>query len=281
MGTKDTNHYPSVAGIGCAEHVAIVREIFTMIPGRYDFLNRMLSLRRDVAWRRFAVRKMRFFNTFRLLDVATGTADLAIEAAVRYPEIHVTGIDFIAEMLAPGRKKIVDRGLAGRIRLLHADALALPFPDGSFDAVGIAFGIRNIPDRLAALREMKRVLVPGGRIYILEMNAPGNRLRRGIFAPYLKHILPGIVRLFSRNPAAYRYLVDSILHFPAPPAFLALMDEAGFRDMERHSLTLGITSLYIGSRAKDGCPERNPDLDRGDPACHNADNCAAPKFRRL
>ena len=281
MGTKDTDHYPPVTGIGRDEHVAMVREIFATIPGRYDFLNRVLSLRRDVAWRRFAVRKMRFFNTCRLLDVATGTADLAIEAAMRHPEIGVTGIDFVFEMLAPGRRKIADRGLAGRIRLLQADALALPFPDGCFDAAGIAFGIRNIPDRLAALREMRRVLVPGGRVYILEMNAPGNRLRRGIFSPYLGRILPIIARLFSQNPAAYRYLVDSILHFPAPPAFLALMKEAGFRDMERHSLTFGITSLYIGSRADDGCSERNRDLDRGDQACHNANDCAAPEFRRL
>jgi demethylmenaquinone methyltransferase / 2-methoxy-6-polyprenyl-1,4-benzoquinol methylase len=253
MGAKDTDHYPPVAGIGRDEHVAMVREIFTTIPGRYDLLNRVLSLRRDVAWRRFAVRRMRFFDTRRLLDVATGTADLAIEAAMRHPEIRVTGIDFIAQMLTPGRKKIAERGLAGRIRLLQADALALPFPDGCFDAAGIAFGIRNIPDRLAALREIRRVLVPGGRVYILEMNAPPDRLRRGIFAPYLGRILPVIAQLFSRNPAAYRYLVDSILHFPAPLVFLSLMKEAGFGDRERHSLTLGITSLYIGSRAKDGC----------------------------
>jgi demethylmenaquinone methyltransferase / 2-methoxy-6-polyprenyl-1,4-benzoquinol methylase len=252
---KDTDHnsYPPVTGIGREEHIAMVREIFTTIPGRYDLLNRVLSLRLDVAWRRFAVRKMRFFNTCRLLDVATGTADLAIEAAMRYPEIHVTGIDFIAGMLAPGRKKITERGLTGRIRLLQADALALPFPDGSFDAAGIAFGIRNIPDRLAALREMRRVLIPGGRVYSLEMNAPPDRLRRGIFAPYLGRILPLIAHLFSRNPAAYRYLVDSILHFPAPPAFLALMAEAGFENRERHSLSLGITSLYIGSQVREGC----------------------------
>jgi demethylmenaquinone methyltransferase / 2-methoxy-6-polyprenyl-1,4-benzoquinol methylase len=251
MGIQDMDHYPPVAGIGRDEHVGMVREIFATIPGRYDLLNRVLSLRRDVAWRRFAVRKMRFFDTCRLLDVATGTADLAIEAAMRHPEIRVTGIDFVAGMLAPGRKKIADRGLAGRIRLLQADALALPFPDGSFDAAGIAFGIRNIPDRLAALREMRRVLVTGGRVYILEMNAPPDRLRRGIFAPYLGRILPVIARLLSQNPAAYRYLVDSILHFPAPPVFLSLMKEAGFGDRERYSLTLGITSLYIGSRVRD------------------------------
>jgi demethylmenaquinone methyltransferase/2-methoxy-6-polyprenyl-1,4-benzoquinol methylase len=244
----DRNNYPPVNGIGRNEHVGMVREIFTTIPGRYDFLNRVLSLRRDVAWRRFAVRKMRFFDTFHLLDVATGTADLAIEAARRHPEIQVTGIDFVREMLAPGRQKITDRGLAGRIHLLQADALELPFPDGSFDTVGIAFGIRNIPDRLTALREMRRVLVPGGRVCILEMNAPRNRLWRGLFAPYLHCVLPVIARLFSQNPAAYLYLVDSITHFPAPPAFLAMMEEAGFRDLARYSLTLGITSLYTGQR---------------------------------
>jgi demethylmenaquinone methyltransferase / 2-methoxy-6-polyprenyl-1,4-benzoquinol methylase len=248
---KSSNSYPPVTGIGRDEHVGMVREIFTTIPGRYDFLNHLLSLRRDVAWRRFAVRKMRFFNTYRLLDVATGTADLAIEAARRHPDIRVTGIDFIREMLASGRKKITDRGLAGRIHLLQADAMTLPFPDGSFDAVGIAFGIRNMPDRLRALREMRRVLVPGGRVCILEMNAPRNRLWRGFFAPYLHCVLPGIARLFSRNPAAYRYLVDSIFHFPPPNLFLGMMAEAGFDDLERHSLTLGITSLYIGRRPQD------------------------------
>jgi demethylmenaquinone methyltransferase/2-methoxy-6-polyprenyl-1,4-benzoquinol methylase len=179
---------------------------------------------------------MRFFKTFRLLDVATGTADLAIEAARRHPGIRVAGVDFVREMLAAGRPKIAGRGLAGRINLLQADAMNLPFPDGSFDAVGIAFGIRNMPDRLRALREMRRVLVPGGRIFILEMNFPRNRL------------LPGVARLFSGNPAAYRYLADSILHFPAPQAFLEMMKEAGFRNPERYSPTFGITCLYVGRR---------------------------------
>jgi demethylmenaquinone methyltransferase / 2-methoxy-6-polyprenyl-1,4-benzoquinol methylase len=243
--------YPSVSGIGRDEHVGMVREIFATVPAHYDFLNHLLSLRRDVAWRRFAVRKMHFFNTFKLLDVATGTADLAIEAARRHPAIRVTGVDFTGEMLALGRQKIASRGLGDRIRLLQADAMKLPFPDGSFDAVGIAFGIRNIPDRLGALREMRRVLVPGGQIFVLEMNFPRNRLSQAFFALYLKHLLPGIARLFSGNPAPYYYLADSILHFPAPRAFLGLMEEAGFRDLNRYSLTLGITCLYIGSNS--GC----------------------------
>jgi len=243
---KDEDRYPPVTGIGREEHIGMVREIFATIPGRYDFLNHLLSLRRDVAWRRFAARKMVFFDTFRLLDVATGTADLAIDAALRHPGIRVTGIDFVREMLVPGQRKIAARGLAGRLDLLQADALALPFPDGRFDVAASAFGIRNMPDRLAALREMRRVLVPGGRIQILEMNPPPKWIRRIFFAPYLKRVLPAIARFYSKNPAAYGYLVDSILNFPTPEAFLKMMAQAGFRDLERHSLTLGITSLYIG-----------------------------------
>ena len=243
---KDEDRYPPVTGIGREEHIGMVREIFATIPGRYDFLNHLLSLRRDVAWRRFAARRMVFFDTFRLLDVATGTADLAIDAALYHPGIRITGIDFVREMLVPGQRKIAARGLAGRLDLLQADALALPFPDGSFDVAASAFGIRNMPDRLAALREMRRVLAPGGMIQILEMNAPPKWIRRIFFAPYLKRVLPAIARLYSKNPAAYGYLVDSILNFPTPEAFLKMMAQAGFRDLERHSLTLGITSLYIG-----------------------------------
>jgi demethylmenaquinone methyltransferase/2-methoxy-6-polyprenyl-1,4-benzoquinol methylase len=238
--------YPPVTGIGRAEHVGVVREIFATIPERYDFLNHLLSLRRDVAWRRAAVRRMRFFNTFRLLDVATGTADLAIEAARRHPNISVTGVDFVPEMLAAGWRKIAAQGLADRIRLVQADAMQLPFPDGSFDAVGMAFGIRNMPDRFQALREMRRVLVPGGRAFILEMNFPQNRLWQGFFAVYLNRLLPGVARLFSGNPAAYRYLGDSILHFPAPPVFLGLMEEAGFSQVTGRGMTFGITRLYSG-----------------------------------
>jgi len=246
---SDRRRYPPVSGIGRDEHVGMVREIFSTITGRYDFLNRLLSLRRDVAWRRFAVRRMRFFKTYRLLDIATGTADLAVETALRHPQVRIAGLDLVREMLVVGARKIARRGLSGRIDLIQGDALALPFPDGSFDAVSVAFGIRNMPDRPGALREMRRCLVPGGRVFILEMNAPRSRLWKKVFAPYLKRVLPGIARLFSRNPAAYLYLVDSILHFPPPKVFLGMMEEAGFQKVERHSLTLGITCLYIGRRA--------------------------------
>lgn len=254
MGKTDNGKYPPVAGIGHNDHVGMVREIFATIPGRYDLLNRVLSLRRDVAWRRLAVRGMRFFNTFRFLDVATGTADLAIEAARRHPGIQIEGIDFAPQMLALGHQKIRDRGLEGRIRLFRADAMKIPFANGSFDAAGIAFGIRNMPDRLEALQEVRRVLAPGGSVHILEMSAPQNRIVRGLFAPYLKRALPRAARLFSRNPAAYLYLVDSILHFPPPAAFMQMLRDAGFEALECRPLTLGITHLYIGRRPWKGLP---------------------------
>jgi len=240
--------YPAVTGINRDEHIGMVREIFASIPGKYDFLNHLLSLRRDVAWRRFTIKKMRFFKTYQLLDVATGTADMAIEAALTHPGIRVKGMDFVAEMMFPGKRKIAERGLAGRVELLQADATSLPFGDENFDAASIAFGIRNIPERIVALREMRRVLVPGGKAYILELNAPQNRLWRKAFAPYLMRVLPRVARLFTRNPAAYLYLVDSIIHFPPPAEFLAMMEAAGFSELEHFSLTLGITSLYVGRK---------------------------------
>src|SRR5208337_1247350 len=154
--------YPSVREVTDEERILMVKEIFSTVTTRYDFLNHFLSLRRDIAWRRFTVRKMRFSGTHRFLDVATGTADLALGAALKYPGVFVVGLDFMEEMLHEGQAKIARKGLSGRIQLLRGDALALPFPDDSFDVAGMAFGIRNIPDKARALAEMARVVVPGG-----------------------------------------------------------------------------------------------------------------------
>ena len=228
------------------EHIGMVREIFSTITGKYDFLNHFLSLRRDIAWRRSAVRKMRFFRTYRFLDVAAGTADLAIDAAYRLPHIQITGLDFVREMLDLGRVKIEKKRLSDRIRFLRSDALELPFPDNSFDVAGIAFGIRNIPKKIRALREMMRAVVPGGQVMVLEMTFPRNRLFKGIYRIYLNRMLPHLARVFSSNPAAYHYLADSIMNFPTPEGFAGLMEEVGLTKVEKHSLTMGITHLYIG-----------------------------------
>jgi demethylmenaquinone methyltransferase/2-methoxy-6-polyprenyl-1,4-benzoquinol methylase len=238
--------YPSVAEMNGDEHIGVVREIFSSITQKYDFLNHLLSLRRDIAWRRFTARRMRFFRTYRFLDVATGTADLAIDAAQRHLRIRVTGVDFVPEMMELGLGKIEKKGLSGRIRLIMSDALHLPFPDNSFDVSGIAFGIRNIPRRIRVLREMTRVVVPNGQVMVLEMTPPRNRIFQGIYRTFLRKILPHLARSFSPNPAAYDYLGDSIMHFPSTGDFVRFMGEAGLEKVDVFSLTLGITHLYIG-----------------------------------
>ncbi len=230
-----------------AERMEEVRGIFSSIPRSYDFLNHFLSFRRDVAWRRFTVRRMRFSRTRRLLDVATGTGDLAIEAALAHPEITVVGLDLVPRMLDIGRDKVRKRGLEGRVRLVEGDALELPFDDGSFDVASIAFGIRNIPDRAAALREMARVVVPGGRVLVLELTRPRNGFVRAFYAIYLNGLLPILGRLISGDSQAYRYLADSIMEFPSPEEFSEIMRGAGFEGVRAHPLTFGVAHLHEGT----------------------------------
>ncbi len=240
------DRYRPVKHMSDAERIRAVKEIFSTVTGRYDFLNHLLSLRRDIAWRRFAAQKMRFFETNRLLDVATGTTDLAIEAARQHPSVRVTGLDFVQAMMKRGVAKISEKGLSGRIRLVRGDALALPFPDRSFDVASMAFGIRNIPGRTCALREMRRAVVAGGQVMVLEMTFPRSSLFQGLYHLYLNRILPRVARAFSKNPSAYEYLGDSIMNFPDPETFSAMMEEAGLVRVEKYSLDFGITYLHVG-----------------------------------
>jgi demethylmenaquinone methyltransferase / 2-methoxy-6-polyprenyl-1,4-benzoquinol methylase len=158
------------------------------------------------------------------------------------------GVDFVQEMIDLGRLKIEERRLSDRIRILRGNALNLPFRTGSFDVVGIAFGIRNIPDKVKALQEMSRVLVPGGQVMILEMTLPRGRLFRRPYSIYLNRVLPRIARIFSQNPAAYAYLADSIMNFPAPDAFAAIIEKAGLRNVEKYPLTFGTTYLHMATK---------------------------------
>ncbi len=240
--------YRSVREVTDEERIGMVKEIFTTVTARYDFLNHFLSLRRDVAWRRFTAKRMSFPLTGRYLDVATGTADLIIEVARRHKDILATGIDFVKDMLDVGQAKAAKRGLSDSIQLMQGDALALPFRDDSFDVAGMAFGIRNIPDKAQALREMVRVVVPGGRIMVLEMSFTRNWFSTLLYRTYLNRMLPRIARRFSLNPGAYAYLADSIMNFPSPREFLSLMADAGMVELETHKLTFGATYLYTGMK---------------------------------
>lgn len=228
------------------QHQGVVTEIFSSINRRYDFLNRLLSMRRDVAWRRALIRNMRFSGTCRLLDVATGTADVALGAAKEYPRIEITGIDPSGAMLAIGKEKVSRAGLDARISLIEGDALKMPFPDMSFDVAAIAFGMRNISDRTGALREMARVTVPGGAVMVLEMGLPRPGLFRQLYTWHIGTVVPFVARLFSSNPPAYEYLADSIINFPSPEDFASLMESAGLKDVRITELTFGITRLFVG-----------------------------------
>ncbi len=248
MEKRVISKYPSVTKVTDEQRIEMVKDIFSTVTGKYDFLNHFLSLRRDVAWRRFTARKMVFGPTRRFLDVACGTGDLSIGAVRAHPEISVMGLDFVREMLDAGQVKVRGKGLSSRISLLHGDALHLPFRDNSFDVSGMAFGIRNIPDKPRALREMMRVVVPGGQVMILEMTFTRNWFSNLMYHAYLNHVLPRVAKRFSMNPAAYHYLADSIMNFPTPAEFAAIMEDAGLLHVERHKLTLGTTYLYVGKK---------------------------------
>jgi len=240
--------YPAVATVTGAQHIDMVEDIFSTIPGRYDFLNHLMSFSLDRGWRAFAVEKMRFFRTHRFLDIATGTGDLAIAAACAYPAIQVTGLDFAREMMAVATDKIDRLRLSDRIALLQGDAMQIPLPDRSVDVSAVAFGIRNMPDRKKALKEMRRVTTPGGQVMVLEMNFPRQAWWAGGYRLYLRYIMPRIAAAFTKNPAAYRYLADSIMNFTQPDAFARLMREAGLKNVVQYPLTLGTTYLHVGKR---------------------------------
>ena len=228
------------------ERIANVKKIFDTITPQYDIMNRILSGRQDVAWRRFAARKVPAHSE-RFLDIATGTGDLAIDIAHRHRKIEVTGLDFSERMMETGVVKVRKRNLDKRISFVAGDATRLPFGDNHFDAAGAAFGIRNMPDKQGVLREMKRVVRPGGKIMILEMTFPQNSTLRGFFIWYFRNIIPRIGALVAGNKSAYQYLPDSIHDFLHPDEMKDLFKEAGLREVRAYPLTFGISYLHTGT----------------------------------
>jgi demethylmenaquinone methyltransferase/2-methoxy-6-polyprenyl-1,4-benzoquinol methylase len=230
------------------ERGVAVERMFSAIASRYDFLNRVLSAGRDRVWRRRAIAATRLPPDGRLVDVCTGTADMALEAARQFPRVQIVGVDFSAPMIALGQAKVVRAGLSDRVQLQVAPAEALPLPDSEFDAATVAFGLRNVPDRLHALREMHRVLRPGGRVVILEFTTPPGRLFRGLYLWYFHRVLPRIGRLVSGHATAYSYLPASVEDFPRPEGLSAWMREAGFSDVSYELLTAGIVAIHVGAK---------------------------------
>ncbi len=218
-----------------------VDKMFDRIARRYDLLNHILSFGLDFYWRARVAHLLPRRSGLEVLDVATGTGDLLFEIAKRRSLARGVGIDVSEGMLAIARRKAGNRHL----EFHQGDALALPFPDANFDAVTIAFGIRNVLDVPRALREMRRALKPGGDLLVLEFSKP-IWFVRPFHLFYLRHILPRIGGALTGDPAAYRYLNQTIETFPSGDAFLALMREAGFEQTRAHPLSLGIVSIYHG-----------------------------------
>lgn len=228
-----------------------VREMFDNIAPRYDLLNHTLSMNIDRLWRRRVVNFVRRAQPRRILDVATGTGDLAIAMARRIRDVQVLGVDLSEAMLAVARRKVEERGLDNRIVLDRGDAEHLAVGDASVDVATVAFGVRNFGDLAAGLRELARTIKPGGQVVILEFSRPSNRAFRALYEFYSYKILPRIGGLVSRDKRAYEYLPASVGEFPAPERFMEMMAAAGFRNCRRRSQSFGIAQIYIGERCED------------------------------
>lgn len=223
-----------------------VRGMFDRITPRYDLMNRLMTGGRDVAWRREAARIAIGSGAERALDVATGTGDLALELR-RQGVRDVTGLDFSGEMIASAERKRTDLNVSG-VTFLQGDAMNLPFPDGSFDAVTIAWGLRNLPDYQAGVREMSRVLRPEGRLVILEMTPLQNETLRKAFNLYFHNVVPVLGGLVSGDRDAYRYLPDSVGAFPPADDLAGMMRAGNLRNVRYKLVGGGTVALHIGIR---------------------------------
>ena len=224
-----------------------VAKMFDNISGRYDFLNHFLSLGIDIRWRKKAIKELTLLAPKLILDVATGTGDFAIQALDLCPD-KVIGIDISEGMLDVGRAKMVARNLDQKIELRNGDSENIPFEENKFDAVIVAFGVRNFENLEKGLTEIFRVVKPGGKVVILEFSKPTSFPFKQLYNFYFKFILPGIGRLFSKDRAAYRYLPESVQAFPDGNDFLKILSGIGYKFTTCKPLTFGISSLYTGTK---------------------------------
>lgn len=222
--------------------------MFNSIAYRYDFLNRFLSMGIDVWWRKKAIGQLKSLAPKKILDVATGTGDVAIMTWNRLHPEKITGIDISEGMLELGKKKIAKLGLAGKIELEKGDSETLRFANDQFDAITVAFGVRNFQHLEKGLKEMHRVLRPGGRLVVLEFSKADAGILSGLFSFYMNRVTPFIGKLFAKNKDAYQYLNESVQAFPEGGHFLNIMHEAGFTQTYLKKLSFGICTIYCGSK---------------------------------
>jgi len=224
--------------------------MFDAIAGRYDFLNHALSAGRDKRWRARAIRELDLPPDARVLDLCTGTGDFAIAALDARPNATVVGVDFAAAMLAVGLAKLREGSLTKRVTLVRGDAMVIPVRDGWADAATIGFGIRNVVRPEVALRDVARVLKPGGRLAILELGEPVIPGVCQVYNWYFRSVLPRLGSLVSHHDSAYSYLPASVANFPRPAEFAAIISSQGFENVRAVPLTAGIVYLYVATRAR-------------------------------
>lgn len=226
-----------------------IAAMFDRISPKYDALNHLLSFNVDKVWRRKTAKVVAKSNPKAILDLATGTADLAIELAKRNPQARIIGVDFSEKMLAIGKEKVLQQNFEDQIELVQGDAANLPFPDNSFDAVTIAFGVRNFEDLDKGLSEILRVVKPEGQVVILEFSNPEKFPVKQVYRLYFKYILPKIGKWISKDKSAYSYLPASVEKFPKPDDFLRILSNKGLKNGAKKSLSMGIATMYWGNKA--------------------------------
>ena len=222
-----------------------VAQMFNNIAHRYDFLNHFLSMGIDNIWRRIAINELKSINPGKILDIATGTGDLAL-AALRLNPTEIVGIDISEEMLNRGKIKIEKARKANIIRFEKGDSEQINYPENTFDAAMVAFGVRNFENLQKGIDEIYRVLAPGAKLVVLEFSRPRNFFISAIYNFYFFKIVPFFGKLFSKDSRAYSYLPESVNAFPDGDEFLGHMDKAGFKNLKRKALTFGIASIYTG-----------------------------------
>ena len=223
-----------------------VADMFDTIAFRYDFLNRFLSAGIDITWRKKAIKQLVTLQPKKVLDVATGTADVALLTYKILKPNKIVGIDISEGMLDLGRQKIAEKGLQNTITLFTGDSENIEFEDNAFDAITVAFGVRNFQNLQKGLQEMRRVLQPGGKLVVLEFSKPKNKVFKQFYNLYMNVIAPSFGKLFAKNKDAYQYLNDSVQAFPEGQTFLTIMHEAGFTQTYLKPLSLGICTIYCG-----------------------------------
>jgi len=225
-----------------------VRSMFNKIAPYYDFLNRLLTLRIDTIWRKKAIKTLKAHNPQLILDIATGTGDMIIEMSKQLQAKKIIGVDLSPEMLEIGKQKIEKKGLSDKVEMIVGDSEQLDFEDDYFDAITVAFGVRNYANLKKGLTEMQRVLKPEGKLIVLEFTKPTIFPFKQLFNTYFKYILPTIGKFTSKDPKAYQYLFESVQAFPDYNKFGNILRETGYKNITWKSLSFGICAIYHGEK---------------------------------